>query len=156
MFEGKCLMSVPLPDWPVGAVWTGGYGTDGDILWEERFYFDTDGLRRMWRRTLERAPDAAGRFDVYRLGRTLTYVREPCIPGDVRDRFFLHVLDGREAGPRNGAQQISSNFDFDFHERGALFGGRCVAVAPLPDDAHDRIATGQFTPDSRRLWQVRL
>lgn len=146
MFEGKCLMTVPLPDWPVGAVWTGGYGPDGN-LWEERFYFDTDGLRRMWRRTLEREPDASGRFDVYRLGRTLTYVREPCSRNDIRDHFFLHVW-------RKGAAADFANLDFDFHNRGALFDGRCVAVAALPDDAPERIATGQFAPESGPLWQV--
>ena len=147
MFENKCMMTIPLPDWPIGDVWTGVYGPDKEtVQWEERFYFDIDALRRIWRRALEREPNASGAFDVYRQGRTLTYVREPCGQADVRDRFFLHVF---------GTASDFANLDFDFHERGALFDGTCVAVAWLPDYAQ-RIATGQFAPPAERVWQVEL
>ena len=152
VFDGKCMMTATLPQWWVGQVFTGGYTPDGDLLWETSFYFDTDRLRRAWRRAVEREPDASGAFDVYRRGRTLTYVREHCAAHDIRDRFFLHAFPPRR--PAAPARAFD-NLDFDFPERGARIDGRCVAQTWLPEHARN-VRTGQVAPDSEPAWQVEI
>ena len=149
VFDGKCMMTATLPQWWVGQVFASAYTADGDLLWETSFYFDTDRLRRAWRRAVEREPDASGAFDVYRRGRTLTYVREPCAADDIRDRFFLHVFPSRRPA---GA---FDNLDFDFPERGARIDGRCVAQAWLPEHVRN-VRTGQAAPDSEPAWEVEI
>ena len=46
------------------------------------------------------------------------------------------------------------NRDFFFTERGVITGGRCVAIAPLPDYAVGRVRTGQFVAGEGQLWAV--
>ena len=149
VFDGKCMMTATLPQWWVGQVFTGGYTPDGDLLWETSFYFDTDRLRRAWRRAVEREPDASGAFDVYRRGRALTYVREHCAAHDIGARFFLHVF------PPRGPAGAFDNLDFDFPERGARIDGRCVAQTWLPEHARN-VRTGQVAPNSEPAWQVEI
>lgn len=150
MVDGKCMLTAPMPEWRIGTVWTGVHGPDGALLWQTRFYFDTDGLRRAWRSTRWRQPNGSSVFDVFHHAGSLTYVRDPCAPADIR-RFFLHIAGDPEGDPGATA---TMNLDFDFVDRGALFEGKCVAVAPLPPDAAGAIRTGQFTPADGEAWRV--
>ena len=158
MFDDKCLMQVGLPHWTIRAVWVGQ--TEPEVQegpgWQAKFYWDVDALRRAYRAVAVAKPAATGAFDLHRRGRTLVYVRQPCVEGDTRQRFFLHVL--RSARPEDG-HQSRTNLDFDFGERGARFDRKCVAVVPLPEAAPSsalpivRLRTGQFS-SAGEIWAV--
>ena len=156
MFDGKCVLTVPLPPWEVGAVWAGARVPGaapgaGKVLWEAKFQWEADRFRQAWRAVRALPPAASAAFDLHLRSDTLTYVRESCEPADVRSRFFLHVFPAGE-----GAAARFRNFDFDFGEYVALFDGKCVAVAQLPNHGVTRVRTGQFLPDAGELWAVDL
>ena len=153
MFDDRCLVTVSLPDWRVGGVQVGERAPDtGALRWQAKFYWDVEGLRRARDAISGRRPDAAGAFEVYRHDGALVYVREPCAEADIRDRFFLHAHSAlSEDGGSSGA-----NLDFDFADRGALFDGKCVALAPLPAAGRSaRLSTGQFS-SAGNAWSVEL
>ena len=165
MFDGKCVLTVPLPTWEFGAVWAGQQAPDtGTVLWETKFQWSADPFRQALRAVRSQPPAASGVFDVYQRSGALTYVREPCERADVQARFFLHVYtDSGEIGSDSPADEGPRfrNLDFDFGERGAMFDGKCVAVAPLPDEPIIRAHTGQFLQgpgreDGREAWAVDL
>ena len=101
------------------------------------------------------APIASGFFDVYLDGNALVYRREPCDPADAAARFFLHITpaDGDDL-PKDRRRSGFDNLDFDFDGRGAIFGGKCLASAPLPDYDVARIHTGQYVAGGGRVWVV--
>ena len=75
-------------------------------------------------------PAVRSTFDVYRAGRTLTYVKQPCLPEDTRARFFLHFTVA-SPGTANEDRVIGKNFDF--WEAGTMLeGDLCVLIAELP------------------------
>ena len=163
MFEGKCLLTVPLPAWDIGAVRAGqrvpgsatkpGGAWRKEVFWETKFQWSADRFRQAWRAVRGKKTAESGAFDVHRHAGALTYVRDSCDLADVRARFFLHVA----AAPGEvSGENTEFNLDFDFGERGALFDGKCVAIAPLPDERITRIRTGQFLPDAGELWSVDL
>ncbi len=163
IFDGKCMMRVPLPRWPVAQVSTGQFHPAGDAAsWRAAFRLDVDRLRDVLRALRREAPSARGAFDVYaprRLrGGVLRYMREPCTSDDVRRRFFLHVVpDVAAALPAARRRSGFANLDFDFGERGALVDGACVATVQLPDYDIVRLRTGQFDADARAVaWRVEL
>lgn len=176
MFDGVCFATVPLPAYPLAAVYTGRWarevgpvwqarwiGDDGPFVWQTRFSTEegVEALRGAMSAALAGAPAARGRFDVYWApdpavgtgGGTLTYLRAPCDPAEEQARFHVHVVpvargDLAPARRRHGFE----NLDFDLQERGAVVDGACVAVVRLPDWPIARVRTGQHAADGA-LWQ---
>ena len=152
IFDGKCMMRVPLPRWPVAQVSTGQLHPAGAAAsWRTAFRLDVDRLRGVLRALRREAPSARAAFDVYaprRLrGGTLRYMREPCTLDDVRRRFFLHIVPAAAAVlPEARLRSGFANLDFDFGERGALVDGACVATVELPHYDIARVRTGQVAP----------
>ena len=94
-------------------------------------------------------------FAVYRDGGRLLYLREPCDVGDIDARFFLHIYPSDAAVLRDGERERGFvNADFDFAANGALFEGKCVAIAALPSYAIARIHTGQYVSGAGAVWQA--
>ena len=144
--DGQCLLWAPLPPWAVATVSAGQREIDEAVLWEATFHLNVERHRRAWAAVRSKAPTVRGPFDVHRRGAELVYVREPCEERDAAARFFLHVFSGASR----------TNLDFDFKRRGVLTDGRCVALAPLPEQDIDRIRTGQFVAGEGELWSVEL
>ena len=98
-----------------------------------------------------------GGFELYRNDQRLTYYRERCAVGDTADRFFLHI-DAVTPGdlPAWARRYGYENRDFDFSRRGLRVAGQCIAVVELPDYPISRVSTGQFEPDSGRVWEREL
>ena len=91
--------------------------------------------------------------DEYR--RSLIYFKRPCAAADTQARFFLHIIpvDARDL-PAAGQEHGFDNMDFNF--TGIDFQALddwCVAIAPLPRYAIERIRTGQFTGEGG-LWRA--
>ena len=95
------------------------------------------------------APLGRSRFDVYRDGRTLIYIKQPCRADDIRAPFFLQV-----SNPPN----VSAGWSFLFLHRGVMgpFMGQeaCIATARLPNYAIDNMRTGQHRDDGTEPWAM--
>lgn len=160
MFDDRCLLTVPMPAGRFGTVEVGEYSPSHTVhtptRWQAKFYWDIKGLRRAHASVSRRRADAVGAFAVYRHDDALVYVREPCAEADTSSRFFLHVY----AAQAEGGDDPRTNLDFDFHDRGMLFDGKCVALMPLSEavpnpGAITRLRTGQFS-SAGRIWTVEL
>ena len=97
-------------------------------------------------------------WSVYRTGRKLTYLKEPCAPADVQAKFVLHVVPADPANlPAYCQQYISENLDFLFNWRGEQIDDQCIAIIPLPTYAIDHIYIGQWiSKENRTVWEAEL
>ena len=145
-FDGTCIARFPLPEGPLAGLRAGQQRGNLPPDWEASLPMEDASFPRYaatWFGDATAAePSARGPFDVYRDGRTLTWVREDCAPEDTEDRFFVHVYDF------GGARE---NLDFWFRERGGRYGGACMATAELPDYEVRSVRTGQYDATGH-LW----
>ena len=160
LFNGKCLIRIPLPDYPVGAVGVGQWNTGGaDWTGAIRFDAGLDELREIRRAALASEPALRSNFDVYLNGDSLIFLKEPCSESDTRGRFQLAAFpvddaDLPEDARLNGAAHVAFNFEFPM--RGAAFDGGCVARASLPEYPLAQIQTGQWIPGGSAIWGERI
>lgn len=155
-FDGKCLASVPLPDYAVGVIRTGQYITGDDRLWEGEIYTDAyfDAQRSRYAALTAGAPIAEGFFDIYRSGDAVIYARAECAAADTEAPFFLHLFPADANDLPAGRQEYGyENRDFGFEQAGSVrIDGKCLFSAPLPDYPLAGIRTGQYIPGQDRLW----
>lgn len=152
------VMIFDLPHYGIASISTGQY-TDGGLTWGGKFFgpdhkIDANLSRQVDQMVASSEPNIRGRFDVYfSVNRTLIYIRELCLNGDIDDDFFVHVfpVDTKDL-PEHRRQYEFDNLDFDFFERGFTDGQRCSAVIELPDYSIARISTGQYT-DEGPIWR---
>ena len=99
-------------------------------------------------------------WDVYRNGRRLIYLKEPCAPSDTEAKFVLHVTpadlaDLSSARKRHGFDNLSFYFARHGMRRGVRVGDKCMAIAHLPNYAIGRIRVGQWiSKENRTLWEA--
>ncbi len=162
LFAEQCLLSMPLPAYPVAGIETGQAFAQGADRWQVAFPVVKGNplvgraFRALYRTVVSRSPAVRATFDVYadEAAGWVTWVKEPCVRRDVEPRFFLHVFP-RDAADLPPARQPlgfdSLTFDFDLH--GAAWEGACLARAQLPAYAAQRIRVGQWLPDEgREVW----
>ena len=156
VFDGKCVMRLGLPTWPVAIAYTGQVHPAGDAAgWRTVFRLDVDRLREALRTVRGETPTAHDEFDLYLRRDSLLYAREPCAWEDVRRRFFLHVVPETVASLSKARRRSGfANLDFAFGERGALVDGACVATVELPGYDIASVRTGQFGADAGVAWQI--
>ena len=156
---GRCVAIAPLPAYGIERVRTGETTVWlRQVRWSAELNPNRDRYRAAYRAVIAgEYGEAAAQSDfaVYRAGDALVYVKEPCVAADAEAKFMLHIYpaDGADL-PAGRAEVGFANADFRFVERGALFEGKCVAVAPLPDYAIERIRTGQFVSGAGELWRA--
>ena len=146
-FDGKCVASIPLPDYPVA---------DFDITWLPEL-LDGNAARGAARRAeanglpLGRAADG----DVYLTDGELTYVKESCEPLDAEPVFYLDAFPVRASDlPQERRERGFERFHFRFHRNGALFDGACAAFFPLPNHSIAAVRIGQYVEGGDDLWQA--
>ena len=161
-FGGKCLITVPLPEYPIHSVEIEQRRDDGETpIWQTAIIFaDSLDDYAAALSALPSAPDAsAGGFDIYRKDGTLTYVKRQCSQDDARGRFYLSVFPSnpadlpqaeREAGREHQA------LNFDFHRYGATLGGDCVIIRDLPAYPISRMETGHWIPGEGDIWSAQI
>ena len=157
LFDGKCMVKVPLPEHPLAVLRVGGFDAGGAIAWERRLAtgLRTEALRRAARRAQARQPAARGDFNVYVDGKMLTYIREPCTAAQAAAPFFLHVMPVKSRDlPRVRRRAGFDNLDFRMEDSGGSFDGKCVARVRLPDYPIASVYTGQQTPAAGVSWSV--
>ena len=162
VFDGNCIAIAPLPDYPIASIRTGQYVANFS-RWREIWSVaislmslpDYDAAVSAIAAGGYGEPAGRGVFDVYLGDTEVVYFKEPCDVGDVRARFFLHfVPDDYSDLPPERQGQGFDNRDFSFAERGVVTGGRCLAMAPLPDYPVARVRTGQYVSGEGRIWVV--
>ena len=117
---------------------------------------DLDDLHRANRRRLEASePVARADFDVYLDGKTLTYLKAPCAPGDRDSRFFLHAYPA-DANDLPAARREGGFYgqNFRFVDRGVVFDDACVLMADLPNFPVASFRTGQYVSGEGEIWSV--
>ena len=153
LFDGKCVASAPLPEYPVVSVRTGQFGPQGEV-WSTMFWLNPERYRAAYRAAAAGEPVARSVFDLYVTDGQLAYVKEECDQEDMEHRFFLHIVPGRADDlPQKRREHGFDNLDFDFFLNGALFGGKCVASVPLPEYPIVSVRTGQFGPQGE-VWRA--
>ena len=146
-FDGKCVASLPLPDYPVA---------------DFRLVFGPELLAREAAREAMRRAREDGRllarsaYDIYLANGELVYIQEPCNPLETEHPFRVSVFPERADDlPEQWRVRSHQRFWFDFHEHGALLEeGTCVALFPLPDYPIAGIRTAQYMEDGGDLWEA--
>ena len=167
VFDGKCVASVPLPEYPIAGIrtgqrardeWEGGRGallSRGGEVWRAQFSLDVEPYQAAYQAVASSEPIARSVFDIHVIDGALTYIKEPCDQSDTKDRFFLHIVPEREDDlpeARHGLGFVSAGFDF--FSMGAHFDGKCTARIALPDYAISHVRTGQFRSGEGELWEA--
>ena len=146
-FDGKCVVSLPLPDYPIA---------DFRLVWSPEL-LERETAREAMRRAKEEGRFLArAAYNVYIADGELVYVQEPCDPLETEQPFQVSVFPERASDlPEEWRGRGHERFRFDFHEHGALLEeGACVALFPLPDYPVAAIRTGQFIEDGGDLWEA--
>ena len=114
----------------------------------------TAAIEEAYRSIRAGEPVVRSSFDVYLIENQLVYVKEPCAPADTKPLFFLHIIpDSANDLPDDRKQHGFTNLDFNFSKHsGRYFGGKCLAIRPLPDYKIASIRTGQFVPGKGQIW----
>ena len=152
---GECIAVVPLPDYPIAAIYTGQSG-----VWEKDLYppANPDTLRATYAALSDRQSDIQAAFALYLQDSRLIYLRETCdAAADTAAGFFLHIIP-EDISDLPAERQAAgfANLDFAFDRWGGLFDGKCLASVPLPDYPIATIRTGQYAPGQGELWAVEL
>ena len=146
-FDGKCVASLPLPDYPIAelSIIQGSYPLDREAAREAMRQAKAEG------RLLARAA-----YDVHLADGELVYIRESCDPIETEQPFRVSVFPERVSDlPEEWRDRGHERFRFDFHRYGALLkDGACVALFSLPDYPIAAIRTGQFTEGGDDLWEA--
>ena len=155
---GKCLSIAPLPDYPVKRIRTGQHITGRGEIWQADVDIPAPAqMRELEAKLVNPALVAGGFFDVYLDGGNVVYRRETCDAANVAGRFFLHITPLLADDLPADRRQIGfNNLGFDFDSRGVSFGGKCLAIAPLPDYPIKRIGTGQFVAGRGEIWRAEV
>ena len=144
--DGKCVVSVPLPDYPIANL---------EIRWSPELVDDAEA-REAARLAVESGQLAARSvYAIYLANGGLVYIQEPCAPDETEHRFFLHVTPERADDlPTERKRYGFDNLDFEFFRRGALLEEKCVASVPLPDYPIESARTGQYVSGEGEIWSA--
>ena len=146
-FYGKCVASLPLPDYPIA---------------EFRLDWSPEPLTRAAARETMRHAKEKGRllahsaYDLYLTNGELVYVQETCDPLETERTFRVSVFPERiDDLPEEWRGRGYERFWFRFYQRGALLEeGACVALFPLPGYPIAAIRTAQYVESGDDLWEA--
>ncbi len=184
--DGVCLIRYPLPPYPIQTLevrlitpeearmdrWHVDIDWHVDIEWSpagvtatERVLDPVDAAtveryRQLYRATTAGRPLLRSAFDLYRDGDTLSWVKAPCRPADVRGRFVVYVVpvDPAAAADRPAWRPGPSReiLHFDFFDYGVRVDGTCLLRHPLPPYAIQTLEARLITPGGVDRWHVAL
>ena len=149
-FDGKCAAIADLPAYPIKRVRAGQ--SDDGALWRAFFVLDDAVYRAAVAEAARSEPDARGRFDLHLQDDSLLFLKDPCETSDADARFFVHAhpVDRADLSPERRRYGFD-NLNFGLDEQGAIFDGKCAAIADLPAYSLERIRFGQFDGDVE-IW----
>ena len=146
-FNGKCVASLPLPDYPIA---------DIEFSWIPELL-----PRESAREAMRRARDegqllARSAYDLHLANNELVYAQEECDPLETEQPFRVSVFPQRASDlPDEWRQRGHQRFWFEFYKHGALLEeGACVALFPLPDYPIAAVRTAQYVEGGDDLWEA--
>ena len=170
VFDGACMATAHLPDYPVAAIRTGQYVSDSPMgrgaseegAWAVSVFpppsaETLEAYESAYQAVADGEPAARSAFDLHLNGNnTISYLKEPCSEEDARGRFFLSVQPADIADlPAERLEFGHESLNFTFEPpHGAVFNGKCMATRQLPDYEIAKIETGQWVPGGERLWDA--
>ena len=138
----------------------GDFSDGGIYRFPAGWRFDEDGYHANVARYLSELTEESGvrvasdEFDVFVSGRTLVYVREPCVPADTEAWFFVHIdPNDPDDLPEDRQQWGFDNLVLIFDRQATWFGEKCLTTLDLPDYGIAAIRTGQYD-DTGQFWSV--
>ena len=133
-----------------------GHGWKLLYVWSDPFQEESDAMILAYQYAANVEPGVRSVFDVHMKERTLIYIKEPCVVGDIAAPFFLHVTPTNVNDlPEDRKEYKFDNLDFAFSSFGIVDEGRCIAVRDLPEYDIETIVTGQFTGDEA-IWKSEI
>lgn len=117
---------------------------DADGLGEKGAKGSTNGL----------VPIGRDRFDVYRAGNYVVYVKEPCLPSDTEEPFFLTVTPISSDLVTSNQQPEADDLFWSFDQYGTRFAAQCVATVPLGYWLNASARTGQLAAADAPAWEI--
>ena len=163
MSDGKCIATVPLPEYDITNIKTGQYNRpDEKQIWKVEFPSSSNAKDAAIEERYQLIvsgdigePTVRSTFDIYLAENLLSYAKQPCAPADIEARFFLHIVPASRGDlPISRWLYGFNNLDFGFDDHGVMFDGKCIATIPLPEYDITNIRTGQYIPDEGQLWKV--
>ena len=120
--------------------------------------------RQLYRATTAGPPLLRSAFDLYLDGTTLTWVKAPCRPADVRGRFVVHVVpvdpaDADAAAADRPAWRRAPGtevLNFIFPDYGVRVDGACLIRRTLPPYPIQTLEARLFVPEGVDRWHVAL
>ncbi len=126
-----------------------------NIISEKRWPAFQKDFRNIYELIVSRDPVVSSVFNIFLIGNTLFYVKEPCEFADVDAKMILHIIpSNKEDLPEHRKNYSFDNLDFDFISKGMMFSGKCItASGPLPDYDISAIRIGQYIPGNEKpVW----
>lgn len=156
LFDGKCMATIPLPDYPITSIVTGQ--SAGTVIWESRIEpaFDLARIRAEYDAITSATPVTHSYYSLWLDRPFLSYTREPCEESDTLAPFFIHIAPRNvDDLPDERKQHGFDSLDFAFGpETGSVrFDGKCIATRMLPDYPIVSIRTGQYDAHGE-IWSV--
>ena len=158
-FNDLCLAIMPLPNYEIARFTTGQHTREqGDLWLVEQDYVPPSSPYQAAYDAIASGeygePETRAAFDLYRNGSELIYLKEPCIAADTESLFFLHLYPTDAADLPAHREYDFDALDFLLPQRGARWGGKCLAIAPLPNYQIARIRTGQYHVGGEQIWKA--
>ena len=167
----KCLAIIPLPDYPITKIQTGQNIPGQPPIWQKEIpvYSSPEAkdaaiaaIEQRYQQIQSLTPDITATFNVYLIGKELTYFKDPCLPADTQPWFFLALYPADQKSlPPHRRQHGFDNLDFtasafDQAKKIPTLKNKCLAIIPLPDYPITKIQTGQYTPNNPPIWQKEI
>ena len=158
LFDGKCIVSVDLPDYAIDTIRTGQL-VEGMQNWMVDYNFELPEIIESVRELQHsgREPDIRSNFDVYINDNQLIYAKDSCSADDRDVPFFLHVFPQDANDLPDGREESGfDNLDFELMQNGGELDGACFAVVNLPEYDIASIKTGQWVRGDGRVWEASI
>ena len=135
LFDGKCVVSLPLPGYPIA---------DIEIAWSPPPLDEGEARAAMLHAKANGRLLARYFYDIYLADGELVYVKENCDPLNTERPFHISAFPQRTSDLREDRREYGyERFWHDFIRNGAFVGEACVALFPLPDYPVEAFRTGQ-------------
>ena len=148
--DGRCLAAIALPNYPIAKIQAGQYESAADgysHIWDGS-YDETvhrAAVQPDFGMLAGSEPIIRSTFDVYQIDDRLIYAKTDCAAADVEARFFASAfpVDPNDLPDRHRRRGYYAR-DFNFHDYGAIYDGRCWAALDLPNYPISEIHAGQY------------
>ena len=165
--EETCIAVRELPSWFAnGHITTGQFNAERTSHSWLRHYFGENFRNRLLAEAgepiirssydvylhQEMAGDSSGEPNRFRL----LYFKPACSQGDVKGRFYLHVVPVSRDSLSDERKGVGYNvLDFSFDDYGGMSDGSCFVVRELPEYDILEIRMGELSAEGEKLWEDR-